>query len=136
MRPETWNKLELRLLGPMEARVHGQPLPPPRFRKELWALALLALRGGREVDREWLAGTLWPESAPAQAFYNLRRALSELRAALGDQASRLRAPTRRTLCLDLAGVWVDVLAFDAAIDCGSRMKRTNHEDTKAQRGKG
>src|SRR5262245_1688496 len=107
--------LELRLLGPLEVRVHGEPLPPPRFRKAHWALALLALRAGREVDREWLAGTLWPESAAPQAFYNLRRCLSELRADLGDQADRLRAPTRRTLSLDLCGAWVDLIAFERAL---------------------
>src|SRR5581483_11233965 len=107
---------EVLLLGPLEIRVHGQPIPPPRFRKAYWALALLALRAGREVDREWLAGTLWPESAPDRALYNLRRSLSELRAALGDQAGRLGAPTRRTLCLDLTGASVDLAAFDQALD--------------------
>jgi predicted ATPase/DNA-binding SARP family transcriptional activator len=107
--------LALRLLGPLEVRVHGQPVPPPRFRKTHWALALLALRAGREVDREWLAGTLWPESAAPQALYNLRRCLSELRVDLDDQASRLGTPTRRTLCLDLAGASVDLVAFEQAL---------------------
>src|SRR5262245_66337329 len=62
--------LELRLLGPLEVRVHGQPLPPPRYRKVYWLLALLALRAGQEVDREWLAGTLFPESTAGQALSN------------------------------------------------------------------
>src|SRR5262249_39044750 len=63
-------------------------------------------------------GTLWPESAAAQASYNLRRYLAELRAALGDQASRLIAPTRRTLRLDLAGARVDLIAFEQAVARG------------------
>src|SRR5438477_4440828 len=53
--------LQLRLFGPLDVRVHGQPLPQLSSRKGRWALALLALRAGKEVDREWLAGTLWPE---------------------------------------------------------------------------
>src|SRR5262249_15016184 len=34
--------------------------------------------------------------------------------------SRLRSPTPATLCLDLTGVEVDVLAFDTAVACGDR----------------
>ncbi len=112
--------LELRLFGPLDVRVHGRPLPATSSRKGRWVLALLALRCGKEVDREWLAGTLWPESAAPQAFYNLRQHLSELRVALGGEAVRLRAPTRRTLCLDLSGAWSDVAAFDAALARGGR----------------
>jgi DNA-binding SARP family transcriptional activator len=104
----------------MEARVSGAPLTRLLRRKARWALALLALRAGREVEREWLAGTLWPESATPQALYNLREQLSELRRALGEEARRLETPTRRTLRLDLAGAAVDALAFDAAIARASR----------------
>jgi predicted ATPase/DNA-binding SARP family transcriptional activator len=110
--------LELRLLGPLEVRAHGQPLPPPRQRKVHWLLALLALRAGREVDREWLAGILWPDSAAAGALANLRRYLTELRAVLGDQAGRLRSVTRRTLCLDLAGARMDLADFEQALARG------------------
>lgn len=64
--------LLLRLFGPFEAQVNGEPLPRLRSRKGSWLLALLALRHGREVDRSWLAGTLWPESAEPQALLSLR----------------------------------------------------------------
>ena len=57
--------LTLRLFGPLEAAVHGVPLPRLRSRTGYRLLALLVLRHGREVEREWLAGTLWPESAAA-----------------------------------------------------------------------
>src|SRR5207248_3521000 len=83
-----------------------------------WVLALLALRDGRPVERSWLAGTLWPESSESLAFANLRRSLSDLRHALGDQACRLRSPSPRLLSLDLAGAAVDLLAFDEAIHLG------------------
>jgi DNA-binding SARP family transcriptional activator len=43
--------LTIRLLGPFEVRLRGQPLPRLRSRKGQWLLALLALRHGHEVDR-------------------------------------------------------------------------------------
>jgi predicted ATPase len=50
---------------------------------------MLALRLGKEVSREWLASTLWPDSEPEQASYNLRRGLADLRNAFGVHAYRL-----------------------------------------------
>src|SRR5262249_42174552 len=44
----------------------------------------------------------------------LRQTLTDLRSALGPQASRLRSPTAHTLSLDLTSAEVDVIAFDAA----------------------
>src|SRR5215813_8429577 len=105
--------LVITLFGPMQVQVQGQPLPRLRSRKALWLLALLTLRHGRPVEREWLAGTLWPDVDQSQAFANLRPALSELRSALARQAERLQSPTRQTLCLDLDGAEVDVVTFDS-----------------------
>jgi DNA-binding SARP family transcriptional activator len=102
--------------------VNGRPLAHLRWHKEHWLLALLALRGGRAVERAWLAGTLWPESAEAHAGHSLRNCLTDLRHALGPEASRLSSPTLQTLSLDLTGAAVDVVAFDAALargDAGS-----------------
>src|SRR5687768_17198872 len=110
--------LTLRLLGPFEAHINGAPLSRLRSRKGLWLLALLALRPGSELERDWLAGTLWPESTHAQGSHNLSMSLTDLRHALGAEAARLRSPARHTLCLDLAGAAVDVLAFDAAVANG------------------
>jgi predicted ATPase/DNA-binding SARP family transcriptional activator len=107
--------LSLSLFGPMWARVRGQDIPRVRSRKSLWLLALLVLRGGRQVEREWLAETLWPDVDQDVAFANLRPALSDLRRALGGEAERLRSPSRHTLSLNLQGAAVDVLAFDAAV---------------------
>src|SRR5579872_1149019 len=98
--------LVFRLFGPPEVWVHGDPLPPLRSRKGLWLLALLTLRHDREVAREWLAATLWPDSSESLAFANLRRSLNDLRHALGPEARRLRSPNTQTLCLDLTGAEV------------------------------
>ena len=107
--------LAIRLLGSFDARIAGRPLPRLRSRKGQELLALLALRPGRAVERSWLAGILWAESGESQALANLRLCLTDLRKALGTEASRLRAPTPRALSLDLTGAWADVMAFDAAI---------------------
>jgi predicted ATPase/DNA-binding SARP family transcriptional activator len=107
--------LTISLFGPMQVLVRGAPLPRLRSRKGLWLLALLVRRQGRPVEREWLAGTLWPDADPSAAFANLRPVCSELRRALGPEGERLQSPNRQTLLLDLAGAAADVLAFDMAI---------------------
>src|SRR5436305_1732527 len=107
--------LALHLFGPFEVRLYGQPLPRLRSRKGEWLLALLTLRHAGEVDRSWLAGTLWPDSSEPAALASLRSCLKDLRRALGAEAARLHAPTPRLLALDLAGAQADVVAFDAGI---------------------
>jgi DNA-binding SARP family transcriptional activator len=106
------------LFGPFEVRLGGQPLPHLKFRKSQATLALLAIRQGREMERDCLAGLLWPDSAPSSALHSLRNCLTDLRHALGPEAGRLRSPTSRTLCLDLTSASVDVVAFDAALARG------------------
>jgi predicted ATPase/DNA-binding SARP family transcriptional activator len=110
--------LTLRLFGPFEACVGGAPLPRLRARKGQWLLALLTLHAHRDVERAWLAGTLWPDSLEPQAFNNLRVNLTDLRRALGPEAGRLHSPTILTLRLDLSGADADLLAFDQAIASG------------------
>lgn len=108
--------ISIRLFSVFAAEIDGVPVPAMRRRKSQWLLALLALRLGKEVSREWLAETLWPDSSPAYALRNLRQSLSDdIRPALGARASLLRTPTKSTLCLDATDVWVDVVAFHAAI---------------------
>src|SRR4051812_32550047 len=104
--------LSLHLFGRFEAQVCGVPLPPLRTRKGEWLLALLALRASGEIERRWLAGVLWPDSPDDQSLRNLRTSLADLRHVLGRQADSLRSPTPHTLCLDLSGAAVDVVAFD------------------------
>jgi predicted ATPase/DNA-binding SARP family transcriptional activator len=110
--------LILHLFGPMEVRVRGALLPRVRVRRGHWLLALLALRAGREVDRAWLASTLWPDTPGPQAFASLRSSLKHLREVLGPDADRLRAPSPQTLALDLTDADADVVVFDAAIAQG------------------
>jgi predicted ATPase/DNA-binding SARP family transcriptional activator len=105
----------IRMFGPFQVEREGQPLPRLRSRKGHWLLGLLVLRHGREVERSWLAGTLWPDSPALRTLANLRNTLLDLRRALGPEAGRLLAPSPRTLALDLAGAAVDLLQFDTAV---------------------
>ena len=107
--------LELRFLGACDVRVQGEPLPALRYRKDLWLLALLALRHGRAVARGELAALFWPDAEESQALYSLRRSLSNLRRALGVEAHRILTPSPHTLRLDLSDTDCDFLAFDAAL---------------------
>ena len=118
--------LELRLFGAFDVRVHGSPLPPLRYRKEQWLLALLALRHDRDVPRERLAATFWPDNEESQGLFYLRKALSNLRNALGEEALRLLSPTSRTVRLDLSGAFCDVCLFDAAV--GSSLAEAGQEE--------
>src|SRR5437764_1301465 len=107
--------LEIRLFGPMEVRIGSLPLPRLRTRKGQWLLALLTLRAGRHVERDWLAGTLWPDCSQADSRRSLRQSLHDLRLALGPEAWRLTGESPGALRLDVCGASVDVLAFDAAM---------------------
>src|SRR5262249_19458531 len=104
--------LIVHLFGPLNIRVHGQPLPRLRSQKGQWLFALLALRHGREAQRSWMAGTLWPDYPEERALHSLRQSLADLRRALGPEAGRLSSPTSRTLLLDLTGAQADVIEFD------------------------
>src|SRR5579862_1378072 len=108
------SRMEIWMFGPMDLRVNGASVIRDCVRKARHLLALLALRAGNEVERAWLAGTLWPESGERQAHSNLREVLHDLRQVLAAESPRLRSPARRTLSLDVAEAQVDVLAFDAA----------------------
>jgi DNA-binding SARP family transcriptional activator/tetratricopeptide (TPR) repeat protein len=73
--------LELRLLGPVEARVDGRPVPLGA-RKQRLVLAILALEANRQVPVDRLVDLLWPEGPPRTATHAVRVCVSGLRAAL------------------------------------------------------
>jgi DNA-binding SARP family transcriptional activator len=108
----------LRLFGPLDVRLSGEPLPRLRSRKGQWLLALLALRHDAEVSRTWLAGLLWPDSSETQALAGLRNSLMDLRRAMGPEGHRLESPSPSTLRLRLQAGEADVVAFDEALSRG------------------
>jgi DNA-binding SARP family transcriptional activator len=76
--------LDIRLLGAPVVLVRGRPLDVDT-RKAVAILALLAA-DGRAYAREELAALLWPDADDPSARGALRRTLSTLRAAVGDEA--------------------------------------------------
>jgi non-specific serine/threonine protein kinase len=115
--------LTVRLFGPPEFLINGERLPRLKTRKGLYILALLTLRYGRDVDRGWLSGTLWPENDEAAALAYLRQSLTDLRHALGQEASRLLSPSSRTLRLEIddrgdRAAEIDFVAFERCIKRG------------------
>lgn len=104
----------LHLLGTLSCRVGGRELPRLRTRKGYLLLALLALRAGLPIDRDFLTGILWPDSDDKAGSMSLRRALTDLRHALGAEAKRVVSEGHQTVHLSLAeNAFVDVVAFDA-----------------------
>ncbi len=78
-------RLSLRLLGGFSVVDAEGRAPVLSYVKLRALLACLAVERGSELPRTWLAGLLWPELDDATARQNLRRALSNLRAALRDR---------------------------------------------------
>jgi predicted ATPase/DNA-binding SARP family transcriptional activator len=111
--------LKILLFGPMEVYVHDKKCSLAGDQR--WLLALLVLRAGRDVAREWLAETLWPDSPSiAAARKNLREVLSRLRHHLGATADCLSGfDSHSTLRFDMRDdIWVDVMAFAAVRERG------------------
>jgi DNA-binding SARP family transcriptional activator len=76
--------IQLRLLGPVELRVHGRPPPAElQWRKHLALLVYLA-RSPRGRARDHLIGMFWPEKHDQKARHSLNEALRVLRRTLGD----------------------------------------------------
>jgi len=112
------SSLRIALLDPPGVSIDGAPLRSLRSRNGLWTLGALALRRGLEVEREWLAGILWPDAPRELGLASLRRTLTDLRAALGHYADRITAPTPHSLCLSLRESELDITEFDRCITAG------------------
>jgi predicted ATPase/DNA-binding SARP family transcriptional activator len=105
-------RLSLKLLGPAQVALRGQPVVLP-YEKLLALLVFLAVEAERAHRREALAELFWPEQKPAAARHNLSQALFHLRRLGGDELEPpLLLTTRETVRLNpAAGFWVDVAAF-------------------------
>src|SRR5215204_5236321 len=71
-------ELEIRLLGPVEARLSERPLALDRLQQRA-LLALLALNANRVVSTDQLIDALWGERPPATASVALYGLVSGLR---------------------------------------------------------
>lgn len=73
--------VDFRLLGPVEARHGGDPVPIPAARQRV-ILAALLLRAGRVVAIGTLVDALWGDQPPATATITARNYVSRLRKAV------------------------------------------------------
>ncbi|HEX7384276.1 MAG TPA: transcriptional regulator, partial [Burkholderiaceae bacterium] len=107
--------LRLRLLGPPAVTLDGRALALPPSRKALALVAYLAL-APRPVARARLCELLW--EVPADPRGELRWCLSKARRVL-DAGGRPRIVARDdALALDLAGMTVDALEVERAVQDG------------------
>ena len=81
-------ELEIRLLGPFEVVVAGEPVDVPGAKRQA-LVACLALRSGRVVSTETLAEALWGSDLPAAPRNAVQHHVARLRRALGEDAIRL-----------------------------------------------
>lgn len=83
--------VEFSILGPLEARAGGEPVPlgGPKQRA---LLTMLLLEAGRVVPLDRLVDSLWSGEPPATAVASLQNFVAQLRKALGPDTIETRAP--------------------------------------------
>lgn len=124
--------LSLRLLGPFQATLDGEPVDGFRSDKVRALLAYLAVESQRPWSRASLADLLWADFPEENARSNLRNALSNLRRLLGDR--RADTPfllvSRATLQFNAASdCWLDVRALlDLLAEAGQDERSLTDEE--------
>ena len=91
--------------------------PPTARQQQLIAFLVLHARSA-PIQRQRIAGSLWPESSDTQALTNLRRELHHLRDARPRLDGLVDAGSRTLAWRGDAGAVVDLVAFEAAADRG------------------
>ena len=112
-------RLTIRLLGPLQVALDGQPVTGLASDKARALLAYLAVESHRPHRRESLAGLLWADYPQASARASLRSALLALRKGIDDRGtdSAYLHITRQTIQFNRKGdAWVDVRAFTDLVE--------------------
>ena len=104
--------VDIRILGPIEARVDGEVLPLGGLRERA-LLALLALSPGQTISTDRLIDELWGEDLPANPSNALQASVSRLCRAVGSDTVVTRAPG---YFLDVSPEAVDAARFKALVD--------------------
>jgi len=110
--------LRIRVLGELDLRLGDAPVPPLESARAESLLAYLLVHRGTRVPRRQLAFLLWPDSSERQARTNLRHVLHTLRRGLPAAAGFLEVTARTLEWRADAPVWLDLAAFEAALDRG------------------
>src|SRR5262249_56897796 len=85
--------MQVRLLGPVDVMVDGDPRPVRGLRRKA-VLAVLALRDGEIVSTDQLADAVLGQDAPSTAVNTLQSHMTYLRTGLGDKGANLARPPR------------------------------------------
>ena len=102
-------ELEVRLLGPFEVVVAGEPVDVPGAKRQA-LVACLALRSGRVVSTGTLVEALWGSDLPAAPRNAVQHHVTRLRRALGPDTIRLAADGYA-----LEGAVVDAIEFEGLL---------------------
>jgi DNA-binding SARP family transcriptional activator/tetratricopeptide (TPR) repeat protein len=112
--------LELRILGPLEVRCDGVPVPVPAARQRDLIVAL-GLRPGRLMTIEQLIDVLWGDDPPATARNTLHTLVRRLRRALAadpEQGARLLETRPGGYLLRLVPERLDAYRFETLLRHG------------------
>lgn|SRR5215210_3788698 len=107
--------LRIRLLGELDLRQDGTPLPPLESARAASLLAYLLLHREAPQPRQCLAFLLWPDSTEQQARTNLRHVLHNLRHALPYPERFLEVTPRTLRWRAEAPFWLDVASFEESL---------------------
>lgn len=122
--------MEIRLLGPVEVRVHAAIVPLRRGRQSA-LVAALALGGEQGVRADALVELLWPRQRPVHPANALQHLVAQVRGALGDERSRL-VTARRGYVLHVAPTELDARRFEDAIAAARRLQEAGDLATARQ----
>ena len=111
--------LRIRLLGELSLGLDDAPAPPLESARVESLLAYLVLHRDAAQSRRRLAFLLWPDSTEQQARTNLRHVLHNLRRALPRADDYLEVTARTLRWRPDAPMWLDVAAFEDALDRGA-----------------
>jgi DNA-binding SARP family transcriptional activator len=109
--------MQVRLLGPLDVMVEGEPLQVSGLRRKA-VLAALALHAGEVVGADRLLAAVWGDAAPQTAVNTLQSHVSSLRNILGDKGAILARPPGYVLDLGVDGT--DVQAAERLLRHGEQ----------------
>jgi DNA-binding SARP family transcriptional activator len=109
--------LRLELLGGFQVLINGRPaVRLPSLRQQQLITYLVLHARSTPLQRQQIAGSLWPESSNAQALTNLRRELHHLREGWPELDALVDAGSRTLRWCGEGPASADLVAFEAVAD--------------------
>lgn len=109
--------LRIHLFGGLLLEREGNPLPPIASRAGRSLFANLVMRAGRPSQRDYLAGSFWPDLPEGKARRRLSQTLWQIQDVVNDGALSHLTVTSDTLAFDTSEpYWLDVHEFDRCFE--------------------